>query len=235
MLSLPSTSPTTHSLPHTVTQATPTQTSNVLDGASASLAVHALQQQQQQTQMPARPGMGTREADGGWAVSWCKDRHWGEIIAATSGVNGIVKVRLPSSHSQCRSRNTRHRLQIIQLSPSRRPLILLVLDPSPTVLGEAPPRSPAAPTDEQPAPFSITSVAWAPSCGRSYHLVATGGRDGHVRIWRIKPPTPVDEAEEEGEEGEREWTAYVGRICAVEYPHLTVFCIQIDRGGLRRS
>lgn len=45
-----------------------------------------------------------------------------------------------------------------------------------------------------PASYSITSVSWAPSCGRSYHLIATGGRDGHVRIWRVRP-APDDDPE----------------------------------------
>lgn len=40
----------------------------------------------------------------------------------------------------------------------------------------------------QQEPFAITSVAWAPSCGRSYHLIATGGRDGRVRVWKVRPP-----------------------------------------------
>ena len=37
----------------------------------------------------------------------------------------------------------------------------------------------------------MTSVAWAPSCGRSFHLIATGSRDGRVRIWRLRPPALV--------------------------------------------
>jgi nucleoporin SEH1 len=37
---------------------------------------------------------------------------------------------------------------------------------------------------------AVTSVAWAPSCGRRYHLIATGGRDGKVKIWKITPPAP---------------------------------------------
>lgn len=39
-------------------------------------------------------------------------------------------------------------------------------------------------------PYAVTSVAWAPSCGRSFHLVATGSRDGCVRVWRVRPPPP---------------------------------------------
>jgi len=50
-------------------------------------------------------------------------------------------------------------------------------------------------------------VSWAPSCGRLYHLVATGRRDGHVRIWKIKPE--VDDLDEVmmGVESEDKWTA----------------------------
>lgn len=56
--------------------------------------------------------------------------------------------------------------------------------------------------------YAITSVAWAPSCGRSYHLIATGSRDGHVRIWRVKPG---DEGGDDSSEDEAEgkWTASV--------------------------
>ena len=55
------------------------------------------------------------------------------------------------------------------------------------------------------SPYSITSVSWAPSCGRSYHLIATGGRDGRVRIWRVKPG-PEDDESEDNTAG---WTASI--------------------------
>lgn len=32
----------------------------------------------------------------------------------------------------------------------------------------------------------VTCVSWAPNLGRSYELIATGCRDGHVRIFRLK-------------------------------------------------
>ncbi|KAI0629947.1 WD40 repeat-like protein [Trametes polyzona] len=208
VLALPATaSPTTRSAAQSLSLATPTQTNAPLDSASVSLVAHALQQQASQSgsQVPGRPGLGTREADGGWSISWCKDKYWGEVIAAGCGIDGIVK--------------------IIQIPPSRRPTTLLSLNPSPT--------STAAPSD--PARTStngssdaggngsgggdgaktcaVTSIAWAPSCGRSYHLVATGARDGHVRIWRVKPPAPGDELDagagaEEGEDA-AQWTASV--------------------------
>lgn len=86
---------------HTVALSTPTQTHATLEGASASLITQALQQQQQQTATAtataataaaSRAGAGNREADGGWCISWCKDRYWGEIIAVGCGTNGLVKV-----------------------------------------------------------------------------------------------------------------------------------------------
>jgi nucleoporin SEH1 len=92
--SLPSSlSPSFLSRAHTVALATPTQTTATLDGASASLVAQALQQGLQQGSQ-SRPGLGNREADGGWCISWCKDKYWGEIIAAGCGISGTVKVIL---------------------------------------------------------------------------------------------------------------------------------------------
>ena len=58
--SLPSAS-APRSIAPTVTLATPTQPGATLDAASVSLAAHAAQQQQQQSQLPSRPGLGHRE------------------------------------------------------------------------------------------------------------------------------------------------------------------------------
>lgn len=55
---------------------------------------------------------------------------------------------------------------------------IIQLDPQPRALAVLKPQSTSP----------LTSVAWAPSCGRSYHLVATGARDGTVRIWQLSPP-----------------------------------------------
>ncbi|KAH9835285.1 WD40 repeat-like protein [Rhodofomes roseus] len=178
------------SIAPTVTLTTPTQPSATLDGASVSLAAHAAQQQ---SQLPSRPGLGYREADGGWCISWCKDRYWGEIIAAASGINGLVK--------------------IIQLSAARTPSTILTLDPTPAPRppGDGAARGIASPGDgDAPQPYAITAVSWAPSCGRSYHLVATGGRDGHVRIWRVKPPTLEDGGDTDGTDAsDTRWSAAV--------------------------
>ncbi|KAF8713859.1 hypothetical protein AX14_012915 [Amanita brunnescens Koide BX004] len=205
--SLPtSPSPSYFSRSHTVAVATPTQTSANLDSASATQVAQALQQNLQQGTSQLRPGSGNKEADGGWCISWCKDRYWGEVLAVGCGTSGIVK--------------------IIQVTPSRRPTTILSLDPTPPAEGSNTPQMPQAysqpegfgatvpPTSTEsftapasgpptgspsstkeitgPASYSIASVSWAPSCGRSYHLIATGGRDGHVRIWRVRPAPDED-------------------------------------------
>jgi nucleoporin SEH1 len=90
----PSVSPFTRAQ-QTNALATPTQTSSSLDGASAPLIAQALQQGlQQSSSAQPRSGLGNREADGGWCISWCKDRYWGEIIAAGAGTSGVIKVSL---------------------------------------------------------------------------------------------------------------------------------------------
>jgi nucleoporin SEH1 len=66
---------------------------------------------------------------------------------------------------------------------------IISLDPTPTALVHLKPASSSP----------LTSIAWAPACGRSYHLIATGSRDGVVRIWRVEPPSE--------EEGTLTWTA----------------------------
>jgi nucleoporin SEH1 len=117
---------------------------------------------------------GSKEADGGWDISWCKDHYWGEILAVAAGTDGLVKVCLRSVLK--RAGLNISIMKIIQLSPSRRPTVLLVLDKSSK--GHSSP---------------ITSVAWAPACGRSYQLIATGSRDGFVRIWQVQPPPLNDD------------------------------------------
>ena len=97
MLTLPAAiSPIRLSGAHTGALATPTQTGASFDTTSASLVAQALQQSTAAaaaTSQPVRPGLGNREADGGWCISWCKDRYWGELIAAGCGITGTIKVR----------------------------------------------------------------------------------------------------------------------------------------------
>jgi nucleoporin SEH1 len=88
-------------------------------------------------------------------------------------------------------------------------------DPTPTLATGFGAATGGVPADSNPGastaittPYAITTVAWAPSCGRSYHLIATGGRDGRVRIWRVKPGEEIDALPGETEEDEK-WTASV--------------------------
>lgn len=73
---------------------------------------------------------------------------------------------------------------------------ILSLDPTPTSLLHLTPPNPSSP---------LTSLAWAPSCGRSYHLLATGSRDGSVRIWRLEPPGAGDEYDMDEKRGGAGW------------------------------
>ena len=65
---------------------------SALDSASVSNILQATQQQNAAQQGSGRPGVGIREADGAWCLSWCKERYWGEILAVGCGVGGIIKV-----------------------------------------------------------------------------------------------------------------------------------------------
>jgi nucleoporin SEH1 len=62
-------------------------------------------------------------------------------------------------------------------------------------------------SEDVTAPYAITSISWAQSCGRSYHLLATCGRDGHVRVWKLRP-SPLDDERMEGSE-EAKWSGSV--------------------------
>jgi len=118
-------------------------------------------------------------ATGGWGLSWCKERWWGSVLAVFAGTSPVVKVScIPQGHLDQADEK------------------ILTLNPSPTSLIHLTP----------PSSSPLTSVSWAPSCGRSYHLIATGARDGAVRIWRVEPPNDGDDPEETSREG---WKAEV--------------------------
>ncbi|EIW70255.1 hypothetical protein M231_02761 [Tremella mesenterica] len=115
-------------------------------------------------------GASTNElAFGGWGLSWCKERWWGNIIAVFAGTSPVVKI--------------------------------IILDPTPTCVLRITP----------PSTSSLTSLSWAPSCGRSYHLLATGARDGTVRIWRVDPPESDGEPNGRKDEWKCECVGEFGR------------------------
>ncbi|TRM59024.1 WD40-repeat-containing domain protein [Schizophyllum amplum] len=130
--------------------------------APAPLVTQALNTASMQQSQKA-PGLSNTEADGGWSISWCKDRYWGEVLAVAAGTSSVVRVTTAGG---------------------------MDVDDG----------------QQSSAPYSITSVSWAPSCGRSYHLIATGGRDGRVRIWRVKPGPEDDESQETLTDGRRPLT-----------------------------
>lgn len=76
-------------VPNSIPLATPTQALNSLEN-TPPIAGHSLQLQQSLTRLGPGPH---READGGWCLSWCKERFWGEILAVSAGTTGTVHVR----------------------------------------------------------------------------------------------------------------------------------------------
>ncbi|GJJ10593.1 hypothetical protein Clacol_004820 [Clathrus columnatus] len=157
-----------------------------------------------------------READGGWDLSWCKDPYWGEVCAAVAGGSGIIKIiqlqagqrprgvlfldPRPSSSGSGETLNSRG------ATPTSTPH-LRAQQPGSQFLSPHHPTSAAAaaanhskPASPKPSSLATTSISWAPSCGRSYHLIAAGSRDGKVRIWKVRPPPPkILDGEDEDE------------------------------------
>lgn len=86
MLSLPSIQ---GPLSDTIPLAIPTQVFPSLE-TTPTIPGNSLQSQQSLARIGPSPH---READGGWCISWCKERYWGEILAASAGTTGTVHVR----------------------------------------------------------------------------------------------------------------------------------------------
>ncbi|KAJ1302182.1 hypothetical protein OPQ81_001009 [Rhizoctonia solani] len=132
---------------------------------------------------PPNKPVGVKEADGAWCVQWLKDKFVGEVIAVSCGTQAVVKV--------------------IALQPRKPPQVLLTIPQYPTtaptsgpsLLGATTPTStspsllPTLPQPHTTTPshpgHAITTLAWAPPCGRSYQLLATGSRDHKVRIFKL--------------------------------------------------
>ncbi|KAF4616279.1 hypothetical protein D9613_008787 [Agrocybe pediades] len=210
----------TRSHANTTALATPTQTQTqtnaYADGdASMHLVAQALQQNLQQHGSGAGAGQkqsgasqpsrgGNREAEGGWCISWCKDKYWGEVIAAGCDRSSAVKII---------QINSRRSSTLLTLSPNGGATTSGSATETQTPLSNSMIASTATVTDKDASAESpsqaITSVAWAPSCGRSYHLIATGSKDGHVRIWKVRPGS--DEVDQDnlvdGEGEEAKWSA----------------------------
>jgi nucleoporin SEH1 len=62
---------------------------------------------------------------------------------------------------------------------------------------------------------AITSLSWAPACGRSYHLIASGHRDGSVRVWKVVPPAATTAEDGEQARGKaQQQPAWRGEVVA---------------------
>ncbi|KZO92549.1 WD40 repeat-like protein [Calocera viscosa TUFC12733] len=144
---------------------------------------------------------GEKETDGGWAVAWCAERWWGDVLAVCCGQAGVVKImQFPGS--------TARPITLATLHP---PVPPLPAAPSlPTLTAPAPPRrrhpdshSHSPLPDDPPSPpvVPLTSVAWAPACGRSFHLIAAGSEAGGVFLWKVAPRTREGTEEEGGWQG----------------------------------
>ena len=120
--------------------------------------------------------------------------------------------------------------QLVSLSTTT-PTALLVLHPPPGPTNSI--TSTGTPNNSTAAhglgAQAITSLSWAPSCGRSYHLLASGHRDGTVRIWKVLPPAAAA-GEHDAEEGRgRAWRAEV----AAEWGKGDVMVGKVEVGRLR--
>ncbi|MBW0486521.1 hypothetical protein O181_026236 [Austropuccinia psidii MF-1] len=132
---------------------------------------------------PSPSGLKSNQLDssGGWALSWCPETYWGDILSVSSGSCGLIRLIKFSSHSQWENFAVLDPLKISKLQSNKKGHPRL----SPQ-FGASSTQSHAASTSTHVAP--ILSLAWSPPCGRDYHLLAAGHTDGHARIWKLVPP-----------------------------------------------
>lgn len=131
-------------------------------------------------------------ATGGWGLCWCKERWWGPIIAVFAGTLPFIKLISLSPTPSC----------VLLLTPSSSTsaaaAAALSTTTTTTTTSTTTASAPAsalsttattAAAGSGPTQYApLTCLAWAPNCGRNYHLLATGARDGTIRIWRVEPP-----------------------------------------------
>ena len=78
--------------PPNVTAATLEGATASLSGAPTSLGAPGAPGTSTPGANVGRPALGSREADGGWALSWCKEKYWGQILVATADTSGLAMV-----------------------------------------------------------------------------------------------------------------------------------------------
>ncbi|KAI9620440.1 hypothetical protein H4Q26_013652 [Puccinia striiformis f. sp. tritici PST-130] len=138
------------------------------------------------------------ESFGAWSLSWCPESYWGDILAASSGSSGLIRLFKFSAHSQWENFGVLNPTSHLKSSSST-----TLQDPNNT-LNSPRQNHPSGPTSSLNASgpgtssstltssssvSPISSLAWAPPCGRDYHLIAAGHRDGRARIWKLIPPS----------------------------------------------
>lgn len=118
-------------------------------------------------------GGGNVESEGGWALSWCPEHWWGELVVVSAGSSGLVRlIRFGSPPALGTNSGGGKRYDPVNAAPGEWEVLQAL----------------APPTASERAVPPIASLAWAPPCGRDFHLIAAGHRDGRVRIWRLDPP-----------------------------------------------
>ncbi|KAA1098029.1 hypothetical protein PGT21_026940 [Puccinia graminis f. sp. tritici] len=125
------------------------------------------------------------ESFGGWALSWCPESYWGDILAVSAGASGAIRLFKFSAHSQWENFGL--------LSPLSHSKSSTGPDNPTNPNHSHNPRQTTGTTTTGGAGGSsspISSLAWAPPCGRDYHLIAAGHRDGRARIWKLVPAPP---------------------------------------------
>lgn len=117
-------------------------------------------------------GGGRVESDGGWALSWCPEHWWGEVLVVAAGPSSLIRLIRFGSGGAGAGEWT-----VLQS------------------MGEAEGGTGGAP---------VASLCWGPPCGRDFHLVAAGYRDGRAKVWRLEAPPLTPNSHNASSDG---WTA----------------------------
>jgi len=137
-----------------------------------------------------------QEAFGGWALSWCPESYWGEMLAVSAGTQGYIRLIELKPHSQWDNFAVLDPVSVTSTvvdSPSHRHAATSPKQTATTISsgsgvggggGGGGGGTTATTATTGPTGMAVSCLAWAPACGRDYHLIAAGHRDGRARIWK---------------------------------------------------
>ncbi|PLW28690.1 hypothetical protein PCANC_23479 [Puccinia coronata f. sp. avenae] len=164
------------------------------------------------------------ESFGGWSLSWCPESYWGNILAASAGSSGLIRLFKFTSHAQWENfgilnplnfsnpnsaihdptlppsshlNHTNHSIRHAPTANASSTIAAAATNTNTTATNStaAAGTTPAAAAGSSSSSSSsaahispVSSLAWAPPCGRDYHLIAAGHRDGRARIWKLVVP-----------------------------------------------